>query len=97
MNVLDDNNETIREIYRCLDKLSEHLDKIVKKDCSSQAGDCLLDNAKLAELLNVSQRTLQEWRNLGVIPFIQIRGKILYRKVDIDRVLQNNYYGEYRY
>ena len=96
MNVLDDNNETIREIYRYLDNLSEHLDKIAKKDCSSKVGDCLLDNAKLAKLLNVSQRTLQEWRNLGVIPFIQIRGKILYRKVDIDRVLQNNYYGEYR-
>jgi len=33
---------------------------------------------------------MQEWRNTGVIPYIQIKEKIIYRQSDIDRLLENN-------
>ena len=73
------------------------IDKLEKGDCNDGNRVRLLDNTKLAKLLSVSKRTLQEWRTCGIIPFIQIRGKILYRVNDIERVLQNNYYGERQY
>ncbi|KAB5099144.1 helix-turn-helix domain-containing protein, partial [Bacteroides thetaiotaomicron] len=41
---------------------------------------------------NVSLRTLQEWRDTGLIPFIQIKGKIIYRQSDIDKLLQKHYF-----
>jgi predicted site-specific integrase-resolvase len=43
-------------------------------------------------MLHVSARTLQEWKTNGVIPYIQLKGKILYRESDIDKVLKNNYF-----
>ncbi len=94
MELLDDDNETIKDMYRCLNRLSNHIDKIAQIDHNGRNKERFLGNVELARLLNVSLRTLQEWRNLGTIPFIQVRGKILYRKSDIDRVLQNNYYEE---
>ena len=39
-------------------------------------------------------RTLQEWRDTGVIPYIQIKGKIIYRQSDIERLLQTYYNKE---
>ncbi|KAA3937366.1 helix-turn-helix domain-containing protein, partial [Bacteroides ovatus] len=44
--------------------------------------------------LKVSIRTLQEWRDTGVIPYIQIKGKIIYRESDIERLLQTYYNKE---
>ena len=44
--------------------------------------------------LKVSIRTLQEWRDTGVIPYIQIKGKIIYRQSDIERLLQTYYNKE---
>ena len=45
---------------------------------------------------NVSLRTLQEWRDTGLIPFIQIKGKIIYRQSDIDKLLQKHYFESWK-
>lgn len=42
------------------------------------------DNADMMELFNVSIRTLQRWRDEGVIPFKKIRGKIFYIADEVD-------------
>ena len=47
-----------------------------------------------SKYLKVSIRTLQEWRDTGVIPYIQIKGKIIYRQSDIERLLQTYYNKE---
>lgn len=43
----------------------------------------LLDSAAVMQWLRISKRTLQNYRNQGVIPFIKFRGKILYNRKDI--------------
>ena len=54
-------------------------------------GERFLGNNEVAKLLNVSIRTLQDWRDNSIIPYIQIKGKIIYRQSDIDRLLQSSY------
>ena len=49
-----------------------------------------MNDAELASFLKVSRRTLQEYRNNGIIPYYQIGGKILYRESDIEELLKKN-------
>lgn len=48
---------------------------------------------EVCERLFISPRTLQDYRDKGIIPYTQIAGKILYKLSDIDRLLQENYHS----
>ena len=45
---------------------------------------------------NYSRRTLQEYRNDGVLPYILLGGKVLYRESDLERVLESCYHPAYK-
>ena len=47
------------------------------------------DNPDMMELFKVSDRTLQRWRDEGVLPFKKIRGKIYYLKQKIDELMES--------
>ena len=51
-------------------------------------GEHYLTDRELSERLKISRRTLQDYRNNGILPYRQLGGKILYRKSDIEGVLQ---------
>jgi len=51
----------------------------------------------VAYLLKVSRRTLQDYRNNGILPYTQVGGKILYRASDIEKTLMKGYKEAYRY
>jgi hypothetical protein len=40
--------------------------------------------------LKVTPRTLQNYRNHGILPYTQIGGKIFYRQSDVFKVLEEN-------
>ena len=46
---------------------------------------------EVAELLRVSRRTLQEYRNNRVLPFILLGGKVLYPESGLRELLEANY------
>ena len=54
-------------------------------------GEIYLTGREVCERLFLSPRTLQDYRNKGIIPYTQIAGKILYRLSDINRILNENY------
>ena len=49
-----------------------------------------------AARLKVSRRTLQDYRNNGIIAYYQLGGKILYKESDIERMLAANYREAFR-
>ena len=51
------------------------------------------DNQEVCQILNISRRTLQEYRIHGRIPYIQLGGKIIYRESDIQKMLEDGYKG----
>ncbi|WBO83312.1 helix-turn-helix domain-containing protein [Hymenobacter yonginensis] len=55
-----------------------------------------LDNAEAAALLKISKRTLQSWRDEGLIGFSQIGGKIYYNREEIDRMLLKHHHKPFR-
>ena len=48
-----------------------------------------LHNGDVCKLLNISKRTLQHYRDTGVLPFSQIGHKCYYRREDVELLLQS--------
>lgn len=46
-----------------------------------------LDNQEVCEILNISKRTLQTYRDNGTLPFSQIGHKMFYRPQDVKQVI----------
>ena len=59
-------------------------------------GEHYLTDREVAELLRVSRRTLQDYRNNGMVSYYQLGGKILYKESDIERMVMSGYRNAYR-
>ena len=59
-------------------------------------GERYLTDKEVAQILKVSKRTLQEYRNEGVLPYVLLGGKVLYRESDLERVLESCYHPAYK-
>mgnify|MGYP002525776128 CR=1 FL=1 len=59
-------------------------------------GERYLTDKEVSEILKVSRRTLQEYRNEGILPYIPLGGKVLYRESDLKELLEKHYHPAYR-
>ena len=50
------------------------------------------DNQDVCQLLGISKRTLQSYREKGLLPFCIIRHKIFYKPEDVERLLQSSHH-----
>jgi len=75
------------------DVLLNRLDelKISLDDKQKTPEDTFLDNQEFIQLMNISKRTAQTWRDDGVVSFSQIGSKIYYRMKDVELLLDKNY------
>ena len=96
MELINKDTLQIKEFISSLDSMLDDIESIVKHYKSHLNGECFLSNNEVSKKLNVSLRTLQEWRDTGLIPFIQIKGKIIYRQSDIDKLLQKHYFDSWK-
>ncbi|MDR1582249.1 MAG: helix-turn-helix domain-containing protein [Prevotellaceae bacterium] len=92
MDVLDRKSEAILSFFTGMDEMLDCIREALKNRPPHLNGEKFLTNKDVCRMLHVSARTLQEWKTNGVIPYIQLKGKILYRESDIDKVLKNNYF-----
>ena len=91
MELINKDTPQVKEFISSLDSMLSGIESIVKHYKPHLNGERFLSNNEVSKKLNVSLRTLQEWRDTGLIPFIQIKGKIIYRQSDIDKLLQKHY------
>ena len=96
MELINKNTSQVKEFISSLDSMLNGIESIVKHYKPHFNGERFLSNNEVSKKLNVSLRTLQEWRDTGLIPFIQIKGKIIYRQVDIDKLLQKHYFESWK-
>lgn len=92
-------NKKSDEIVSFLSVLDESLDSIkvaLTNRTPHLKGEKYLTNNDVSKLLNISVRSLQDWRDNGIVGYIQISGKILYRQSDILKLLESNYEKSWR-
>ena len=96
MELINKDTPQVKEFISSLDSMLSGIESIVKHYKPHLNGERFLSNNEVSKKLNVSLRTLQEWRDTGLIPFIQIKGKIIYRQSDIDELLQKHYFESWK-
>lgn len=76
---------------RTFDQMVQHLENFVKQVknlCgSSHDSSKWMDNIEVCELFQISPRTLQSYRDKGVLPYSQIGRKCYYKTTDIEQLV----------
>ncbi|MCS3135465.1 helix-turn-helix domain-containing protein [Bacteroides ovatus] len=71
-------DEPIASVVQDMRKGSKWLSAFLESYRPPLDGERYLTDGEVSELLRVSRRTLQEYRNNRVLPFILLGGKVLY-------------------
>ena len=87
MDVLDRKSETVLSFFTGMDEMLNCIREVLKNRTPHLNGEKFLTGQDVCRMLHISSRTLQEWRCKQVMPFIRLKGKILYRQGDIEKVL----------
>ena len=90
MEILDKKSTEVASFFTALNELLDTIRKTIKNRTPHLNGEKFLSNRDVCKMLHVSSRTLQNWRDTGKIPFIQIKGKILYKQSEVLKWLENN-------
>lgn len=75
-----------QEVFKRLDDISKKINSAEKKPENPW-----LDNQELMQLLKISRRTLQTYRDNNEIAFSMIGNKLYYKLSDVEDLLNRNY------
>lgn len=89
--VLNSDNTELAMFYKDSLAILEIIELLNKEYRPSISGKRFYTDTQLAEKLNVTKRTLQEYRDMGLISFYRLDGKILYSEDDINDFLKSTY------
>ena len=90
------NHAFVAEFCGSLDRLLDGIENFMANSRPTLGGERFLTDREVSARLKVSRRTLQDYRNNGVIAYYQLGGKILYKESDIERMLAANYREAFR-
>ncbi|ARV06154.1 DNA-binding protein [Polaribacter sp. SA4-10] len=79
-------SEQYNNLVNRLDNLNGKLE-----ENSKNPQNVFLDNQEFIQLMNISKRTAQTWRDEGKVSFSQIGSKIYYKMKDVEVLLDKNY------
>lgn len=91
--VLRNNSPEIKELLNLADETVENMEISIKVNKPRLNGERFLNNKQVCELLHISMRSLQDYRDKGRIAFYKLEGKILYAESDVYKLLDDNYNG----
>lgn len=82
--------QKLNRIFDEIDSLRQEL-KTEKAKTSKKLSENWLDNQEVMELLKISPRTLQNMRDTKAIAYSKVGGKIYYKAIDVEKILNENY------
>lgn len=91
-DVLGKNSPEIKELLTLMQETEENIAESLKVNKPGLNGERYLNNKQVCDLLHISMRSLQDYRDKGRIAFYKLEGKIMYSESDIYKMLEDNYY-----
>lgn len=91
MELFDNDAEEIAYYKKKLDELRTRIELILENFRPVLNGEIYLSGEEVCKLLHISKRTLQQYRDDNILPYVQIGGKIIFRQSDILEILERNY------
>lgn len=89
-------HELVTGVMGQLDALLQGIERMDASKKTSPSNEQFLTDKEVSAWLKVSRRTLQDYRNNGMIAYYQLGGKILYKESDIERMVMSGYRNAYR-
>lgn len=74
-----------------LDSMLNGIESMNEKSKASFGNERFLTDKEVSAWLKVSRRTLQDYRNNGMVSYYQLGGKILYKESDIEKLVMGGY------
>ncbi len=76
-----------------MEQLDSMLDGIesMNESKASFGNERFMTDKEVSAWLKVSRRTLQDYRNNGMVSYYQLGGKILYKESDIEKLVMGGY------
>ena len=78
------------------DSMLNGIESMNEKSKASFGNERFLTDKEVSAWLKVSRRTLQDYRNNGIVSYYQLGGKILYKESDIEKLVMGGYRNAYR-
>ena len=83
--------DDMQVVLSALKGVSKRIKEVAKTHKPLFGGEHFLTSKEVCERLYMSPRTLQDYRDRGIIPYTQFAGKILYKASDLEKMLKDNY------
>lgn len=84
MEIVAIEKRTFEQMMQRFEDFAKQINTLCGKNRSN---DNWLDNRQVCELLKISPRTLQTYRDNGVLPYSQIGHKCYYKATDIEQLI----------
>lgn len=91
MKQIGDSNEDMLTLLEAVVGIKNELLYIKEYFHPLLKGEIYLTGDQVCGMLHISKRTLQQYRDDSLIPYIKLERKILFRESDIIKVLEENY------
>jgi len=91
MNTITGDSNTSKVFFESLDRVLENVEQMAANYRPVLGGERYLTGDEVCQKLHVSKRTLQDYRDMGLLGYVQLPGKIIYRESDVEKFLEDNY------
>jgi len=81
--------QSMKDIEALFDKVTSNYRPLLN-------GERYRSDVEVSHRLKLSRRTLLEYRDSGIVPFIKLGGKVLYRERDLEEPLERCYHPAYK-
>ena len=86
--VITHKHEWVRGLFSELDRIAKDVATMADENQPLLGGEHYLTDRELSQRLKISRRTLQDYRNNGILPYRQLGGKILYDNFSPEKTLR---------
>lgn len=91
MDLITKDSDATLVLFSSLDRVLENVEYMVTNYRPMLNGEHYLTGEEVCKKLYISKRTLQDYRDTGMLGYVQLPGKIIYRESDIMELLDRHY------
>lgn len=82
-----------KDTHQMFEKVLDKLDKISAEIQTKISNEKMVDAEQICMLMKLSKKSLTRYRNMKLIPFYKIKGKVYFLESEVREALRRHCYG----
>ena len=92
MDLITKDSNTAQVLFSSLDRVLGNVEYMITDCRPVLGGEHYLTGEEVYQKLCISKRILQDYRDTGLLGYVQLPGKIIYKESDVIELLEKNYH-----